>query len=894
MESGRRAAGYVIATTRARDRDPDDPGKFIPIDLVNQIRPRVNQWREDGYPGATNVTRRLLEHWHTPIEGTRQFFFCQLEAIETLIWLTEAPDAYRQGINVPFDGGPFRRYCSKMATGSGKTIVMGMLIAWQIINKATYPQDSRFVKNVLVIAPGLTVKSRLAVLQPDAEKNYYTEFDIIPPGMHEKMRMGKVMICNWHKLNWEDEEQIEKKRSVDKRGVKSDEAYAREVLEDMANARNILVINDEAHHAWRVPAEIKKKQSKEEKKSAAEATIWVGGLDRIHAARGIHCCYDFSATPFAPSGKQSYEEALFTWIVSDFSLNDAIESGLVKTPLIVVRDDVPKSKKVLKSKLFHIYEEPEVKDDLNRRAEENEPLPDLLVNAYYLLGTDWLSTYEHWKEHGLSVPPVMITVANRTETAARIAHAFTTGKIKLSELGAEDHVLHIDSKVLAQAEEKEETEDPELELSEKEQLTKKEYAELLRQKVDTVGKKGQPGQYIRNVISVGMLSEGWDAKTVTHIMGLRAFTSQLLCEQVVGRGLRRTSYELENGMFPPEYVNIFGVPFTFLPHESPEEDGPAEPPRTVHEIEPDDSKREYEIEWPNIIRFERVPKPTLEIDWSKVKPLHLDLSNAHTIAELAPTIAGFTDLRLSEDINFLEIADQFRMQTIIFDAASQAYDRYSSSWRGNKALLLAQVVKFTSEYIARDMIQLDPPIYQEDETRRKVAMLFLMSRVVGAICENLEFNMVERNEPVLDPERSTGSTGFMNKWHTTRPCEHVRKSHINMSVFDGSWEDSHAFALDRNKHVEAWAKNDHLNFVIYYIYQGSVRRYLPDFIVRLTNGEHLILETKGIVDDQAITKARYAEQWIDSVNEDGRWGTWHYRMSTHPSEVDAVIAEVAK
>ena len=271
---------------------------------MNKIRPRVDAWRTADYPGASGITRRLLKHWRDTEqrEGNR-FFFCQLEAIETLMWLAEAPESDRVGIKVPGDGGEFTRLCSKMATGSGKTILMSMLIAWQVLNKVTYPQDKRFSKNILVIAPGLTVKNRLEVLVPGSAGNYYQEFQIIPPGLEDKLRQGqtcRVQVRNWHKLDWGSEEQLSKRRSVDKRGALSDEAYVREVLGEMHTAENILVINDEAHHAWRVPPKVKiAGLSKDELK---EATKWVGGLDRIHRARGILMCYDLTATPFAPTG----------------------------------------------------------------------------------------------------------------------------------------------------------------------------------------------------------------------------------------------------------------------------------------------------------------------------------------------------------------------------------------------------------------------------------------------------------------------------------------------------------------------------------------------------------------------------------------------------------------
>ena len=515
LVEGRRPAGYLIASGDSKTFD--DPGVFVGIPLINQIRPRVKAWRERGYPGVTSITKRLLDHWTDPEEfETRRFFFCQIEAAETLMWLTEAPHAEKVGIDIPSDGGGFQRFCSKMATGSGKTVVMAMAIAWHILNKVAYPQDTRFAKNVLVVAPGLTVKSRLAVLEPSHQENYYEAFRVVPSHMLDRLRQGKVLIRNWHALNWETEEQVARKRSVDKRGARSDEAYVREVLGEMASTHNLLVINDEAHHAWRVPAESRVRGVA--KSDIEEATKWVGGLDRIHRARGILTCYDFSATPFAPSGRRSSEEALFAWIVSDFGLNDAIESGLVKTPRVVIRDDAVPDATTYKSRLYHIYNDPEVRDDLNRRAEPYEPLPDLVTNGYYLLGYDWRETATNWREAGFMTPPVMITVANRTETAARVKFAFDRKKILIDELCDSQNTLHIDSRVLKQAEDSEEpiakvTPNVSGNRNVGQRMTADQRAELLRRTVDTVGRPGQPGEQIRNVISVGMLSEGWDAKT---------------------------------------------------------------------------------------------------------------------------------------------------------------------------------------------------------------------------------------------------------------------------------------------------------------------------------------------------------------------------------------------
>ncbi len=890
--SGRRPAGYVTATPDSKAFD--DPGVFVELPLVNKIRARVKTWRENGYPGVTGITKRLLEHWYDRDQRQFPFFFCQLEAIETLIWWVEASATEKVGIDLPKDGD-FVRLCSKMATGSGKTVVMAMLIAWQVLNKVTYPQDTRFSKHVLIIAPGLTVKTRLEVLYPSGKGNYYDEFGVVPTGLVEKLRQGKFVLNNWHKLAWETEQQFAKKRSVDKRGVKSDEAYVRDVLGDMARARNIMVINDEAHHAWRVNVEAvgKYTRTRDMKDSAQEATIWVGGLDRIHKARGILNCFDFSATPFAPSGNRSTEESLFGWVASDFGLNDAIESGLVKTPRVVVRDDATPSAKTYRSKLYHIYQDPDVKPDLSRKAEPHDPLPDLVRNGYYLLGIDWKETAEAWKKDGQPTPPVMISVANTTYTAARIKYAFDHKKIRIDELCDPERILHIDSKVLGAAEAREEattiaSDDGEEVKEDKptKKLTKAQLSEQLRRTVDTVGKKGQPGEQIQNVISVGMLSEGWDAKTVTHIMGLRAFTSQLLCEQVVGRGLRRTAYDDfdEDGLYRPEYVNIFGVPFTFLPHESQEDTVPP-PPKPKTTIEAVDEKRQFEISWPNVIRIDRAYRPELRLDWEKVDPLELNAFETAQIAEMAPIVDGKPDVSKISQIDLEKLGREQRMQRIIFEVATENYDQIKKNWQGSKQHLLAQLIHIVEQFISRGKIQISPSLFHQDELRRRIIITLNMNKVVQHIADAIRSDNVETLEPVFDQSYPIRSTADMKTWYTSKPCESAKKSHINFCVFDSTWEATEAFHLDQSQHVAAWAKNDHLGFEVIYIFNGVVKKYRPDFFIRLSSGKMLVLEVKGQDTQKDRTKRQFLDEWVKAVNQHGGFGQWAWDISFNTSDI---------
>lgn len=905
LAEDRRPSGYTIASSS--QRLINDPGVFVQIPLVNQIRKRVTEWRAGGYAGISGITKNLLEHWYDTEARTNRFFFCQLEAIETLIWLAEAPDAEKVGIEIPSDGGDLARICSKMATGTGKTIVMTMLIAWQSLNKINYPTKKGFAKDFLVVAPNLTVRSRLSVLRPSGEGNYYDEFNVVPLGLREQLRQAKVVVRNWHALAWDTEERIKKKRSVDKRGAKSDEAYAREVLGELANSKNFVVINDEAHHAWRMPAGVR--LSRDEKKEAEEATIWIGGLDRLNKARGIGMTYDFSATPFIPSGKNSTSENLFGWIVSDFGLTEAIESGLVKTPRVVIRDDGQLGADY-RSKFYHLYNDPEVKPSLNKKgAGESEALPPLIENAYALLGKDWSETAQVWRDAGIRVPPVLISVANQTETAARIKYAFDRCNILIPELCNAEKTLHIDSRVLesaeayAEAEEKAENkttdetitdEDTEAEPTRK--LSKKEQAQRLRQTVDTIGKQGELGEQIQHVISVGMLTEGWDAKTVTHIMGLRAFSSQLLCEQVVGRGLRRTSYDLsEEGFFTPEYVNIFGVPFAFMPHESPK-DSEVKVSAPKQRIQPLAEKSEFEIRFPNVLRIERKFKPVLKLDLNKVAPLTLNAYDTREIAELAPVIEGKHDVTRLAEIDLEKIYSQVRLQSSIFRATLDIHKQMQVDWKGDINALFTQIIPIVEDFIHSDKLEISPPMFGLEDKRKRVLVRLNAATIVNHLRPFIQQENVETYELIVDTNKPIISTGDMKAWDTSKPYDAFKKTHINLCVYDSRWEKTAAIHLDRSSHVSAWAKNDHLGFEIRYIFNGGEHKYRPDFLVKLSNDEILVIEIKGEEDQKDKVKREAMREWVRAVNQHGGFGRWHSEpaVSKRPDDIPQILEQSIK
>lgn len=912
LQQGRRPAGYELYDTRNNTR------RVVPLNMVNQIRTRVDDWRAAGYIGVTSITRQLLEHWHARGEwvpeetrwvgGPRQnpFYFCQLEAIETLIWWVEGSAEFKQGINVPGDGGAWERLCNKMATGSGKTALMGMIITWQTLNAISYPKDGRFSRAIFIVAPGLTVKSRLQTLNPGDEKNVYDQFNLCPnEALRTRLNQAELLIENWHTLMPLKNQE----RSVVKKGKESDEAFTRRVLGKLAAYKDLVVINDEAHHAYRQRAEMKvsKKDAEEFGIDLDEATRWIEGLDRIHKTRRIRRCFDLSATPFAPTGKTNTEAGLFEWVISDFGLNDAIEAGLVKTPRVVIRDDALANAKSYRSKLYHLYREDEVKEDLNRKAEAHEPLPDLVQKAYALLAYDWHETAKAWQAGGHVIPPVMLTVCNRTETAARVEYFFNGGDCLIQATHAPTRTLRVDSRVLEKAERGEtitKDKDYAIRLQEiieasglpadrVEALLELKQEEQLRELVDTVGKRGKAGQRLQNVTSVAMLSEGWDAANVTHIMGLRAFTSQLLCEQVIGRGLRRVAHDMDkNGLFLPEYVNVFGVPLSIFQDVGEEGVAPP-PPKPSVRIEVEPNRNQYEIRWPNVLRIESVLKRELVMDWTKVDVLTLNPMTTPLTADVAPSLTSAQDLAMVSEIDLEKATEDFRLQNLIFRAARKLYMQSASSFGGDKQYLAVQLIRLVEQFLASDKLDI-PSRWHQDEKRRRLLFALNMDTVVAHVHRFVTEQNVERLAAVFDESRPIGSTAQMRPWLTTKPCQPTRHSQISHAVYDSVWEKAVVDLCEKQKFVAAWAKNDHLDFTVRYLWKGSTRNFVPDYLIRFTNGKTLVLEVKGQDSEQNKAKRAAMQTWVKTINEQGGFGQWCFDVVFDPAKIMDVISSHAQ
>lgn len=885
---GRRPAGFVTATIDSKLMD--DPGVFHQIPHINEVRKKINKWRDDDYPGITNITRELLKFWKSGEYRLRPFFFCQIEAIETIIWFTECgeSDHITRKIRENGDGGEFLRLCSKMATSTGKTVVMAMLITWHVANKFANPNDGRFTRNFLIVAPNKTVAKRLGVLCQDSSGNYYEKFKIVPKSFRSGISRTRIKIVNWQAMSSASNQYTKNLSSAEKRVLKkgpiSDDVFAKRLLGH--NGENILIVNDEAHHAWRIKTDEKIDQKL--KDEIEMATKWIEGLDRIHHSRRILCCHDFSATPFIPKGKQARSEELFTWIISDFGLSDAIESGITKTPRTPKQDNSGRFDKEEQARMYRFWNDEDVRIDLQSSARSRDrPLPALVSNAYDLLASDWQEVSDEWMMEGNDkskndkklfknrtgiISPVMITVCNHIRTAERVESHFKDNSSRYGELSKEDKMFLYNSKEIDRVEDE----------------------DLMRRKADTVGEVGEPGEHITNVISVSMLNEGWDAHNVTHIMGLRPFQSQLLCEQVVGRGLRRVSYETDpNGHLKQEHVNIFGIPFAFLPHEESDKDD-SKPLKPQKPIFPVPKKSMHAIAWPNG-HVSCTYAIKLAGDWREIPALELNQNGIITKVLLSPNIGGQS---ISLDEHMIKIKTR-RIQTDIFRAAKAAYEELGKKFIENNkeicadgsATYLAQLIRAISSFIMSGKITISG--VSEDERWQIIrSNLAVLSTHVAQYFQrkNVESKYLE-----LDKYSRILSTADMDERYTRKNTQgDLKKCHMNVAIWDSKLEKSVFQDFEINDHVTSWVKNDrYLGFRIEYLYAGKPKNYIPDFLVRLDNGITLVLETKGRKESEFNAKKMALEEWVEVVNNDGRYGPWACHVGFDLPQIRDIVNEYA-
>jgi type III restriction enzyme len=853
VEDGRRISGYLPPSSSG---ELTIGGELVPLALVNDIRNRVRTWREQGYPGATTVTRDLLFRWFDEERepGVRPFF-AQQEAIETIVFLTESPADRRVGLEI-LRTEAYARWCVKMATGSGKTLVMAMAIAWSVLNKAANPRDVNFADAVLVVCPNLTVKERLAGLDPHRPVNEYRTFDLIPPNLTAMLGQGRVLVTNWHALAPE----TDPKRSVLRRGPESDAAFCRRVLGPaLGNKRRVLVINDEAHHAYRHAAPAKRG---EEAAEAERATVWIDGLARIHRDREVLRALDFSATPIYGTGSGHQPGSLFEWVVSDFALVDAIESGLVKIPRIPTDDNAGAAVPKYRDLWSHVKASlPRGdKDDPDRGSDLTAYLTQVDGPLKQLSG-EWHETFQRWRDAERPVPPVMIIVCSDTRMAEVLErHVGDKGEAgpELQNSADAQRTVRIDSKLLADAEARDESE------------SASDAAERIRRVVATVGKEGEPGAEVRCLISVQMLSEGWDARNVTQILGLRAFTSQLLCEQVVGRGLRRSSYD---DLSVPEYVDVYGVPFQLLPFAKATPATKIEPPKTTSVIALRERK-ELEIRFPRVVAVVSDIGTSLHADRNAVVAIRVDPEND-------PTVTRVKGIGTSDQQDHEFMWSNYRRQKLLFDVAARVI-------KGQKGLepLFPQAVQLV-EWVVSHKVYYAKGV-DERELDNELYKSQLAERIRDVIRPGPDGD--GRLLPVVDEYEPTGSTTTL-AFSTAKPVEPTVKSHVKYVVCDSELERGIARELETDERVVSYVKNDHLFCEIPYRFGGRTLRYIPDFLVDLGDRRFMLIEGKGRETGKDSAKESAARRWVAAVNADGSWGTWSHHVVRARAEVPSSIDE---
>jgi type III restriction enzyme len=936
--AGRRASSYFLPIPASRRRSAQIQLADTTFDrieanpFINRLRIAVGDWRRLGWEGASPTTRRLLEHWTDP-QRERKLFFCQVEAIETAVYLAEIAPKQRDTEFLPAlrrhadEHNPgLLRLALKMATGTGKTVVMAMLIAWQTLNRLDRPRDSRFSGAFLVVTPGITICDRLRVLLPSDPGNYYRQRDLVPPADVGRLGEARIAITNFHSFMPRERVEAAKltKQILHPDGpspfTESPEAVVRRVCRDLGTASNIVVLNDEAHHCYRPkPFDPMEKHLKltgddrvEAEHNERDARVWLSGLEAVQRHRGVRAVYDLSATPFFLRGSGYDEGTLFPWVVSDFALIDAIESGIVKIPRVPVADDsVVGDAPTYRDLWVRIGKDLPKKGRAKTATHEVEPiLPAPLEGALRSLYQNYERAFTLWqgRDDGGGTPPVFIVVCNNTSVSKLVFDHIAgwdraleggtlvpqRGKLALfSNVGDDGRWLErpntilIDSGQLESGEamSKEFKTVAAREIEEFKDDYRRRYPgrdadaltdeDLLREVMNTVGKPGRLGDRVRCVVSVSMLTEGWDANTVTHILGVRAFGTQLLCEQVVGRGLRRTSYAVnDEGRFDPEYAEVYGVPFSFIPCSGTTAE-PRPPVRTTHVVALPE-RAERALAFPRVAGYHFAVAPDeLSVRFQGRHRMVLSTKDLPTTTEVQG-IVGLGEIHSLGDLQ------QVRLQTVAYHLAERIVRTQYPSQRW----LFPQLVRIARQWIAECVECHDGTFPQ---------LLVLAERAAHA--GDLIAGAIVASDPgprtvvaQLQPGDPVGTTAEVD-FESAKPVMDTdpRKCHVSHVVADSGWEHTMAARLEAMPEVLAYVKNQGLGFSIPYAFRGRQRAYVPDFIALVDRGEraegplNLVIEVSGEQRDDKDAKVRTARDlWVPGVNALESFGEWSFIEITDP------------
>ena len=911
-----------------------DKQQYDTTGTINLIRNYVDTWRMIPDPNdwkVTPETARLLQHWRSyPFTSIRPFF-CQVEAVETLIWLTEvAPKMGKRERELldrlgsaSAEANPgLARIALKMATGSGKTTVMAMIIAWQTINSLRYPTSKKYTRGFLVVTPGITIRDRLRVLQPNDPDSYYASRELVPSDLLPELGKAKIVITNYHAFKLRERMDLSKGgrsllqgRGEELNTLETEGQMLQRVMPELMGMKNIMAINDEAHHCYRekpeeeADEEVTAEEKEEAKQNNEAARLWISGLEIVAEKLGLEQVVDLSATPFFLKGSGYAEGTIFPWTMSDFSLMDAIECGIVKLPRVPVADNIPGGDM---PKFRNIWENVRSKMPKKGRGKSKDldplSLPVELQTALEALYGHYQKTYELWKQANINTPPCFIIVCQNTAISKLVydfisgfqqmnedeTSTYVPGRMELfrnyDEYGnplARPNTLLIDSEQLEAgtalddnfrkmaADEIERFRRDIIQRTgnqrDAENITDQD---LLREVMNTVGKQGRLGGDIRCVVSVSMLTEGWDANTVTHILGIRAFGTQLLCEQVVGRALRRQSYDLnENGLLDVEYADILGIPFDFT--AKPVIAKPQTPRESIH------------------VRAMRPERDALEIQFPRVAGYRVDMPDERLEAEfnddstlvLTPELVGPSITKNSGiigesvDLNLQHLEDT-RQSTLLFNVTKRLlFNYYRDQDTDLEVHLFGQLKRITRQWLDTHLI-CKGNTYPAQLMYQELADM-ACARIHAGIVRKFENHKPIR--AVLDPYNPTGSTIHVNfytskanRWQTdSRMCQ------INWVLTDSDWEAEFCRVVESHPRVKAYVKNQGLGFEVPYRYGSITRKYIPDFIVQVDDGKpdplNLIVEIKGYRGEDAKEKKSTMETyWVPGVNHLGTCGRWAF------------------
>ncbi len=903
---------------------------------INAIRQQVKLWRQRGYPHVTRVTRQLLQYW-TADNREKPLFFCQIEAIETVIYITEVAKRERQDwietelrkVSDEANSGLYRM-AFKMATGSGKTVVIAMLIAWHSLNKLSNPSDNRFTDAFLIVTPGVTIRDRLRVLFPGDPGNYYQQRDLVPSTMFDQLHRAKIVITNYHAFL---PREIIDASSLTKKLLKSKGSnpftetpgqMVRRVCRGLGEAKNIIVINDEAHHCYDRKLDATDKDPRGDlAKEVEERRVWVNGIRAVQQKIGVRVVFDLSATPFFLAGSGYPEGKLFPWVVSDFALIDAIESGIVKIPRLPVADDAMQGDLPTYRNLWTF-----IRDSLPKKKnadDGNRPeLPKELEGALYSLYNSYANYHELWEDqqqrlergeeaHAALPPPVMIVVCNNTvvskmvfdwisgyEKPYRDTTVIVPGNLELFRNENGEHWLPRPTTILVDSQQLESgdamSDDFKKVAIREIETFKNEYRQrypdrdpeeltdhdLLREVMNTVGKPGKLGEHVKCVVSVSMLTEGWDVNSVTHILGVRAFSTQLICEQVIGRALRRISYVPdEGGMFDAEYAEVYGVPFSFLPAAGMSK-SPRLPrvPTRVHAL----AEREgAEFRFPNVIGYRyELKDERLQANFNNNSYMVLSSANVPTFTESAPLIG-------ESAVHTLEELYERREKEVVFLLAKHILERNFRDDTGEvKVWYFPQLLHIVQEWIDRGFVEM------KDGCRIQLLLLTehaysAAEKVYRAIAAGTGAD--EQLKLILNSTAPIGSSANID-FETIKEVYRTNpgKCQVNYVPIDSKWEARMITALENMPEVLAYVKNDGMNLLVPYTLEGHERNYVPDFIVRvdMSAGEplNLIVEVTGERIQRRDEKDAKADTmrslWIPGVNALGTFGRWDFIEITDP------------